>query len=97
MVESDICVRCNEIENTKHMLWECSQVKEIWKIFNKFMTIIGSTINKVVTYEDIFKACTKSSINIIKLRIIKQLIQIERPKYWTEENMKLLIKETNEI
>jgi hypothetical protein len=99
MVESDICVRCdvNETENTRHMLWECRHVKEIWNIYNKFMTIIGCTINKVETYEDIFKACTKSSINIIKLQIIKQLIQIERPKCWTEEKMKLLIKETNDI
>jgi hypothetical protein len=34
---------------------------------------------------------------VIKLQIIKQLIQIERPKNWTEEDMKNLIRETYEL
>jgi len=97
MVESEICPRCSETETTKHMLWECGQVQVIWKLFNKAMTITGNGKEKVESYDDIFKACMKANVNVIKLQVLKQLIQIERPRNWSEENMKILIKDTIEI
>lgn len=97
MVESETCVRCSENETSKHLLWECGQVQVIWNIFNTFMTTTGNIRDKVNSYDDIFKACTKANINVIKLQVIKQLIQIERPKNWTEEDMKNLIRETYEL
>ena len=39
----------------------------------------------------------KANVNVVKLQVIKQLIQIERPRNWSEENMKILIKDTIEI
>ncbi len=49
------------------------------------------------TYQDIFKPCNRPSTNIIKLQTIKSLIQIIRPKNWTEENVFAMFKEIIDI
>ena len=87
MVECDKCVRCGSLENTKHLMWECSQVKNIWKLFNKVLGKIQSSGESVFEYEDIYKSSSSSFITLFKIRVIQELIQIVRPKNWYIEKM----------
>jgi hypothetical protein len=46
----------------------------------------------VTSYDKIFTAGSNKIINLIKISIIKELIQIERPVNWKKENLELLVK-----
>jgi zinc-binding in reverse transcriptase len=38
IVDSDICERCDEeVEDTKHLLWECSSSRNIWKEVERYI------------------------------------------------------------
>jgi hypothetical protein len=97
MTNSDKCIRCDEIENTKHLLWECSHVRNIWTLFNNFMTKLNCDNEKVLTYEDVFIPGKSSSICIIKIRLIQELIQMDRPKNWTDKNIEQICIEIMKI
>jgi len=87
MVECNKCVRCGRLENTKHLLWECSQVRNIWKMFNIVLEKVQSSRDGVLSYEDIYKSSSSSFITIFKIRVIQELIQIVRPKNWYIEKI----------
>ncbi len=57
------------------------------------MTKTKNVSDKVLQYQDIFITPQKSSITLIKIRIIQELIQIERPKNWSKETFNDKIKE----
>ncbi len=93
MVNGEECVRCGQVENSKHLLWECQHVKKIWSIFNKLINS-GNNKNEVVNqYCDVFKFGQSASINTIKIKVIQELIQIERPINWTVGCFKEIITE----
>jgi phage-related protein len=83
MTNSDACPRCGETEDLKHLIWDCSHSKSIWLITNQILDDANTTnADKVIKYEDIFRACEQPSANIIKMKIIQEMIQIDRPKNW---------------
>jgi hypothetical protein len=51
------------------------------------MTKLNCDNEKVLTYEDVFIPGKSSSICIIKIRLIQELIQMDRPKNWTDKNI----------
>ena len=57
------------------------------------MTKTKNVSDKVLQYQDIFITPQKASITLIKIRIIQELIQIERPKNWSKETFNDKIKE----
>ena len=57
------------------------------------MTKTKNVSDRVLQYQDIFITPQKSSITLIKIRIIQELIQIERPKNWSKEIFNDKIKE----
>jgi exonuclease III len=77
MTQTDCCPRCGMTETSKHLLWECQHVREIWSLYNKIMTE-----GKVNTYEEIFQINNSHSSIMIKMKTIQELIQIDRPKNW---------------
>jgi hypothetical protein len=93
MVESDECERCNNIETTKHLFYECIQAKNIWIIFNEILTKVGKSEDSVRKYEDIYEIPVLESITIVKLRIIQEMVQIVRPKEWNMNKVLNLIGE----
>jgi hypothetical protein len=78
MTETDKCPRCNEPETTKHLLWECVHSRNIWNIYNQL--ILDENVN---SYDDVYAVNNDYSTVLIKIKIIQELIQIERPKNWT--------------
>jgi len=97
MSENPNCPRCNEIESTKHLLWECNESRNIWNLYNSVLTnsnLQNMTINK---YEDIFITENLSILSTIKMKIVQEFIQIERPKGWSItriENLIMSIRDT---
>ena len=49
--------------------------------------------DKVLEYDNIFKIGNKANINKLKITLIKQLIQINRPANWTMENIRTIYSE----
>jgi hypothetical protein len=88
MTNTDRCPRCEEVETTKHLLWECSHVINIWKIYNTFLKKLKLEHEMITKYDDIFSPGKSSAICLIKIKIIQELIQIERPKHWNDDNIK---------
>ena len=87
MVNNNKCIRCAEVETYKHLLWECRDVKKIWDLFNEFVSLTNHGEERVQEYGNVFKIGWKAIINKLKIRIIQGLIQIERPKNWTIDNI----------
>ena len=97
MVDSDECERCKKPETIKHLLWECPHVKIIWNTYNQLMLLTSNVEDTVKSYQEIYQSCNKSSTNILKLQTVKSLIQIIRPKNWTEDNVHVMYKEIIDI
>jgi exonuclease III len=87
MTMTDKCPRCDNIEDTRHLLWECSHVKNIWKIYNNLVQKLNLPSEVMTNYENVYTPGKTPALCMIKIRIIQELIQIERPKNWTEENI----------
>ena len=79
MSQVDTCPRCGITETSKHLLWECEHARKIWKLYNEVIED-----EEVITYEDIFKFDHKDGTITIKIKIIQELIQIDRPKNWNK-------------
>ncbi len=94
MVTNNRCMRCQEVETYKHLLWECGETKRIWMIFNEFVTQLGLREEKIQDYDNIFMIGETEVISKIKIRLIQEMIQIERPVNWSREK---LLKLTNEM
>jgi hypothetical protein len=93
MTVTDECPRCNMTETSKHLLWECTHVKNIWSLFNDMMNSVGGGQECVNNFDDVFQACEMPAISIIKAKIIQALIQIERPINWNREKLLDTIKD----
>jgi hypothetical protein len=96
MIETDKCSRCEQVEDTKHLLWECFQSKNIWSLFNEVMRKTGN-LEKVTSFEEIFVPGLNSKTCLIKILIIQELIQIERPINWRIEKLLKLIQEAIKV
>jgi hypothetical protein len=46
MVNNNNCKRCDEVEDFKHLIWECREAKRIWKVFNEFFSKTGPARRK---------------------------------------------------
>jgi hypothetical protein len=55
------------------------------------MRKIGKNEDLVQKYEDIYEIPKLQAITILKLKMIQEMVQIKRPKTWSEENVTKLI------
>ena len=94
MVINNRCRRCQEVETFKHLIWECIETKKIWTIFNELLTHLDLREEKIQDYDNIFMIGEIEVISKIKIRLIQEMIQIERPVNWSREK---LLKLANEI
>jgi len=97
MTTDDKCSRCNNTENTKHLLYECVQAKNIWTLFNSLMTKTKQDSSKVEQYRDLYKVSNHPAINLVKIKVIQSLIQIIRPINWSENNLTDIINESRNL
>jgi hypothetical protein len=93
MTVTDECPRCGITETSKHLLYECAHVRNIWSLFNNLMSQIGNDQQRINNYEDVFQISDTPAISIVKAKIIQSLIQIERPINWNREKLLDIIKD----
>ena len=85
------CPRCKMVENTKHLLWDCIESRKIWKIHNEVLKSLKMDNMLILKYEDLYRNELNSASSLIKIRIIQEFIQINRPINWNLERHKNLI------
>ena len=82
MIDNNTCERCHQIESTRHLLWDCVESKNIWELFNTW-TRTNDSMSKVINeYHDIYAMDDCAHVCKVKMRIIQEMIQIERPRDW---------------
>ncbi len=97
MIDTDKCQKCGEVETTKHLLWECPQVRNIWSIFNNLMVGLKKQVDTVNSYDEVYSIGSTAGTNLIKIKLIQELIQIDRPKNWDIDNMRKIIVNLTDI
>jgi hypothetical protein len=97
MITDENCLRCGMSETSRHLLYDCSQSRNIWELFNTILSKNKQEFDQIKVYDDIFKACKHPATNAVKIKIIQSLIQIIRPRNWTENNIIDIIKELMNI
>ena len=95
MVDSDKCSRCNIEEDLKHLLWECVHAHHIWTLYNQLAVKTGA--KEIKCFDDIFVTETNQANCTIKIKIIQEMIQKERPKNWSMENIKKITSDIMKI
>jgi hypothetical protein len=93
MTDTDKCPRCSCTETINHLLWECTHARQIWKLYNKFISKLGNEQDSVKEYDNVYKVGSSPAIALVKIKVIQELIQIERPKNWNNEKMDSLVEE----
>jgi hypothetical protein len=97
MADNNICERCNGIETTRHLLWECGEARNMWEIFNNWLVISNNASGIINNYQDIFCMNDNAHVCKVKIKMIQEMIQIQRPSGWNLENIKLISNEINKI
>jgi hypothetical protein len=87
MTNNNKCPRCGDLEDSKHLLWECYHSRNIWILFNQSILNQRHNENRVESFEDVFKIRGDAGTILVKMRIIQEMIQIERPKNWIQDNI----------
>ena len=97
MINNNICERCQEIETTRHLLWGCVESRNIWEFFNIWTVNNGSIANTINEYQDIYRIDDCAHVCKVKMKIIQEMIQIERPRGWNEERIILISNDIKRI
>jgi hypothetical protein len=92
MTQTDCCPRCGNMETARHLLFDCSHARNIWDNYNEIVIE-----DKVITYEDLIQVNDSQAAIMIKMKLIQELIQIERPKNWNKERIIGVIENLIEI
>ena len=97
MINNNRCERCHQIETTKHLLWECAESRNIWELFNSW-TANGSSDSRVINeYKEIYHIDNCAHVCKVKMKIMQEMIQIERPRGWNIERINLISNEIKKI
>jgi len=82
MTNSPKCPRCDQIETTKHLLWECFESQRIWSSYNNVLNNLQLTCYNINCYDDIYRLESLDLLSLIKKRLVNEFIQIIRPTNW---------------
>jgi hypothetical protein len=97
MINNNLCERCQQIESTKHLLWECVESRNIWELFNTWIVSNSPVSNVVNEYQDIYDIDNCAHVCKVKIKIIQEMIQIERPSGWNLEQIKRISNDITNI
>jgi exonuclease III len=97
MTTTPNCSRCNEVETSNHLLFDCRFSKKMWSIYNEIIKNDFKSTFAITKKEDIFNFDTGMIENRLKIKLINELIQIERPTYWTKNKVTSILLEMKSI
>jgi hypothetical protein len=91
------CPRCNQVETSKHLLWECADSKKMWSSYNDILKQSNYENMIISCYEDLYRIEGVPLLMTIKLKLIQELIQIVRPTNWCKNRTINLILQLRNI
>ena len=97
MINNNICERCQQIETTRHLLWGCVESRNIWELFNIWIANNNPISTVINEYQDIYRIDDCAHVCKVKMKIIQEMIQIERPQGWNIEKINLISKDIKQI
>ena len=97
MINNNTCERCQQVESTRHLLWECVESRNIWDLFNLWLVHNNPMSNKINEYQDIFNIDECAHVCKVKMKIIQEMIQIERPSGWNLDQINVLSNDIKRI
>ena len=97
MINNNLCERCQQVESTRHFLWECVEARNIWELFNTWVMSNRPLFNVVNEYQDIYNIDVCAHVCKVKMKIIQEMIQIERPRGWNLEQINLISMDIKKI
>ena len=97
MIDNNKCERCHQIESTRHLLWECVESRNIWELFNLWTLTNNRTSSSVNEYQDVFNVDNCAHVCKVKIKIIQEMIQIERPRGWNLNKLYLISNDISKI
>jgi hypothetical protein len=97
ITDSTKCQRCPLTEDNAHLLYHCEYSRKMWDSFNEFMKNLQPTSVLVHKFEDIFDFSGNALNNILKVKLVQETIQINRPKIWNVEKIKNLYEEQERL
>ena len=97
MINNNQCERCQQTESTKHLLWGCVEARNIWELFNIWIGNNNSRAKVVNNYQDIYNIDDCAHVCKVKMKIIQEMIQIERPRGWNIEQINNISKDIKKI
>ena len=97
IINDNTCERCQQVESTKHLLWGCVESRNIWASFNTWIINKNPMAQLINEYQDIYNIDDCAHVCKVKMKIIQEMIQIERPRGWNLEKINLISKEFKKI
>ena len=79
------------VKGVEHLLWDCPFSQLTWIHLNGILEERNLGLDKIVSYEKIFDFGGTACATLIKLKIINEFIQIERPKHLLKSKILTLI------
>jgi hypothetical protein len=79
------------VKGVEHLLWDCPFSQLAWKYLNSILEEKKLGLDKIVSYEKIFDFGVTACSTLIKLKIINEFIQIERPKHLSKSKIYTLV------
>jgi hypothetical protein len=67
--------------------------KKVLKAYNNFMTRIKKENEQVLNYNNIYNIGKSPSTSMIKIKLIQEMIHMERPKNWCKNNIEKIVNE----
>ena len=93
IINDNVCERCDQIESTKHLLWGCVESRNIWEFFNTWILNKNPMAQLINEYQDIYNIDDCAHVCKVKMKIIQEMNQIERPSGWNLEKINLISKD----
>ena len=97
IVDNNRCERCDGVESTKHLLWECAESRKIWALFNEWKVGHSPTSQGVNEYRDMYWVDDNAHVCKVKFKVIQELIQIIRPIGWSTDRIERISMDIRRI
>ena len=71
--------------------------RNIWELFNIWISNNNSRAKVINEYQDIYNIDDCAHVCKVKMKIIQEMIQIDRPRGWNIEQINNISKDINKI
>ena len=96
MVDNNTCERRERVEASKHLLWHCRELRNIWRLYNDWIANDARASKSVFEYEDIFWVDDNAHVCKLKVQIMQEKIQIIKQGHGIRKGLEILVNQLNQ-